>query len=682
MLSRQPSLAACLAAVTSAILLTSGCTGCNRQKRDREAGSSLPAPPGAAQTHKALRGPHGRLIMLGFDGVDTRWRDRYIAEGKLPALAKLTTAHEGRAYRPLRSTNPPQSPVAWTSFATGTEPGEHGIFDFIGRSFNPDGPLPIVPKIATTSFEVQPSGPPVARNLRTGPAFWQLLGNAGVRVVALHVPYSFPPDPMREGRMVSGLGVPDLRETNSTFTYAATDVTAEQAKRPPGGGVLVPLAMKDDRGTFDLEGPSVPGKPGERMRVAVEVARAGGNLAVTIAGKTVALEPGRFSDWVEIAFTHGAQSVSGIVKLVALEAGKDVRLFITPISMHPRAPYSPFSYPKAFSAQIADELSSLYKTEGWDHDTSALNAEVVDEGVFLTDLESIERQRKEMLFQRLGKDDWDLLIWVSTATDRVAHMFYRLTDPQHPRYDAALAQKYGDAIEREYKRMDATVAAVLEKMRSDDTLLILSDHGFHGYRRGLHINQWLRREGLLTLKNGASGSELEFLLDVDWSETKAYALGTGQIYVNRRGREPQGIVNESDAPAVQQKVRDGLLALRDGERGDAKVVDEVYLGEQAFPGARAADRPDLQIGFAEHYRTSWESILGGVPAELFADNTKKWSGDHAASDVKDTPGILISNRPIDRATPAIVDFAPTALSFFGQALPNQYTGKSLLKAPE
>ena len=319
--------------------------------------------------------------------------------------------------------------------------------------------------------------------------------------------------------------------------------------------MLVPLAMKGDRGRFELEGPSVPGGGGERMRMPVEVARgpAAGNLTVTIAGKPITLEPGRSSDWVELAFTHEALSVSGIVKLVAIDAGKDVRLFITPISIHPRAPYSPISYPKAFSAQIADELSSLYKTVGWDHDTSSLNAEVVDEGLFLTDMESIERQRKEMLFQRLGKDDWDLLIWVSTATDRVAHMFYRLTDPQHPRYDAALAQKYGDAIEREYKRMDATVASVLEKLRSDDTLLILSDHGFHGYRRGLHMNQWLRREGLLKLKSGANGSEL-------------------RVPARRRLEQDQGL-RARHGPDLPEPQRARTARHRDGRRG-ARAAEE------------------------------------------------------------------------------------------------------------
>jgi predicted AlkP superfamily phosphohydrolase/phosphomutase len=647
---------------------------------------SEPKPgPGSDDRAAALdkKPERGRLIMLGFDGVDPEWLDRYASEGKLPAIDAMRRAHGGRGYKRLRSSNPPQSPVAWASFATGTEPGDHGIFDFIGRSLpQAAGGLAVVPRVATTSFEPQEIGPPVARNLRTGEPFWQRLGNAGVRVVALNVPYSFPPDPMRDGRMLSGLGVPDLRETNSTFTYAGTEVTAEQAKKPPGGGVLVPLAMDQGKGSFELEGPSLPGGKGKRMRLSVQLTTdvAGNRARVELSGKALDLQVGVMSDFVELEFAQDTHRIAGIARMLLLEVGARTRLFVTPISMHPRQPYAAFTYPKAFSAALADSVG-LYKTVGWDHDTSALNAEVIDEAAFLADMQSIEVQRRKMLDERLAKDDWDLLIWVSTATDRVAHMFYRLIDPEHPRYDAALAARYGNAIADEYVRMDATIAAVQKVMRPSDTLLILSDHGFHGYRRGLHVNQWLRKEGLLTLKEGAQGSDREFFLDVDWSKTKAYALGTGQIYLNRAGRERDGIVTAADAPALLEQIRKGLLALRDSERANAEVVRAVYLGAEAFAGKRSGEAPDLQVAFAEHYRTSWETILGGVPAALFADNDKKWSGDHAASDVADTDGILISNRPIAVEQPGIVDMAPTAVAHFGRERAKEHVGKAVLKAP-
>jgi predicted AlkP superfamily phosphohydrolase/phosphomutase len=633
-----------------------------------------PAPP------PAVSGP--RLIVLGFDGVDPRWLERWAQQGKLPVLQRLMAQHEGRAYHTLGSTNPPQSPVAWTSFATGTLPGEHGIFDFIARglSSSPSG-LPITLKVATTAFEVQPAGPPVARNLRSGMPFWQTLGNQGVKVVALNVPYSFPPDPMREGRMLSGLGVPDLRETNSTFSYVGSELSDEQIRRPPGGGVLVKLVMEGTLGRFVLEGPSVPDDLSSRMRLPVEV-RSGapaGGMTVTLAGRSYPLLLQQWSEFIEVEFSQGSTHIKGVLRLLALEAGQRTRLFVSPISFHPRDPYSPISYPRGFAGELADDLGHLYKTVGWDHDTSALNAELIDDAAFLKDMHAIEQDRKRMLLARLERPDWQLLIWVSTATDRAAHMFYRLTDPEHPRYDAELAKRFGDAIEHEYQRMDATVGEVLGKLRPDDTLLVLSDHGFHNYRRGLHVNQWLRSQGLLTLKDGQKFATREFLIDVDWTKTKAYAVGTGQLYLNLQGRERDGIVPRADAAGLLQQLKAGLLALRDKQKGNATVVRNAYVASDIFKGGRAADAPDLQIAFAENYRTSWETILGGVPKELFADNDKKWSGDHAASDVAETPGILISNRPLTKADPQIVDIAPTAHSFFQKAAPAHYAGKPLLE---
>jgi predicted AlkP superfamily phosphohydrolase/phosphomutase len=664
-------------------LVVAGCGGTSRRAPDDTA-STRATPTGTAAPAQPAQ-PKGRLLMLGFDGVDPRWLEQWAAQGKLPTLKKLMDANGGKSYRRLASTNPPQSPVAWTSFATGTPPGEHGIFDFIARGLShAPGPLPIVLSVATTSFEVQPAGPPVARNLRSGAPFWQTLGNDGVRVVALNVPYSFPPDPMREGRMLSGLGTPDVRETNSTFTYVATDVTDEQVKRPPGGGSMVKLLLTDGAGRFDLEGPSVPGGDGERIKLQVSV-RVGvpkSGMTVEVAGTAVALRLGEWSEFQRLEWVHGGTRVKGVLRYLALEAGKRTRLFVSPISIDPREPYSAIAHPRGFSASIADELGHDYKTVGWDHDTSALNAEVVDDAAFLADVAAVERDRRQMLLDRMGKSDWDLLIWVSTSTDRVAHMFYRLMDPEHPRYDDALAKRFGDAIEREYVRMDATVAEVLSRLGAGDTLLILSDHGFHNFRRGLHVNQWLRQQGLLTLKDGASSSSRDFLIDTDWSKTKAYAVGTGQVYFNLVGRERDGVVQPAQVPALTKQIREGLVALRDTERKGSQVVKQVYAGADVFAGARSGAAPDMQIAFAENYRTSWETILGGVPKALFADNDKKWSGDHSASDVAETPGVLVSNRPIANEQPAIVDFAPTAHAFFGKPAASQYVGRPLLNAAQ
>lgn len=643
-----------------------------------------PAPPPTAPGTGAVAAHQGRLVVLGFDGVDPRWMERWANEGKLPNLAKLMKARGGAQYRHLESTNPPQSPVAWTTFATGTPPGEHGIFDFIGRrvSTAPTG-LPVVPYQGTSSFEVQAAGPPVARNLRTGEPFWKTLADDGVRTVALNVPYSFPPDPMRAGRMLSGLGVPDLRETNSTFSYAGTDVA--DGERNVGGGVMTRLTVTDGVALYQLAGPTIPGSsPPARMTLPVEIRSRSGEsgapdaLVVKLDGTEHVLPVREESGFIEVTFKHEGTEVRGLLRMIALEARPGMRLFFTPISFHPARQYSPISYPQSFAGELVTDTDGFYKTVGWDHDTSALNEEVIDEELWLREMDQIERQRQQMLLARMGQNDWDMLLWVSTATDRASHMFYRLTDPQSPRYDAVLAARYGDAIERQYRRMDETVGRALAALGPDDTLLVISDHGFHNYRRGLNVNQWLRQNGFLTLRNDADASPRDFLLDVDWSRTQAYALGTGQIYLNLRGRERDGIVNESDITAVCARIKAGLEALRDAEKGNAVVVHRVYLGRTEFTGGRSADAPDLQLAFAENYRTSWESILGGVPAGLFLDNPKKWSGDHAASDVTETPGIIVSNRALPREHPGIVDLAPTAMRFFGRTPPAHYTGRSVL----
>jgi predicted AlkP superfamily phosphohydrolase/phosphomutase len=227
--------------------------------------------------------------------------------------------------------------------------------------------------------------------------------------------------------------------------------------------------------------------------------------------------------------------------------------------------------------------------------------------------------------------------------------------------------------------MDRALGRILEALRPDDVVLVMSDHGFHNYRRGLHVNSWLREKGYLVVREGTPTPPREFLLDVDWSRTKAYALGTGQIYLNVRGRERDGIVAPgAEYDALVAELKAGLEAIVDPEASGARVVRRAYARADAFRGAEDAVAPDLQLAFAENYRTSWESILGGMPAGLFAPNMKKWSGDHSASDAAETPGILVSSVRPSRDDPAIVDFGPTLFHLFDVAGPSGLAGRSFL----
>jgi len=260
-------------------------------------------------------------------------------------------------------------------------------------------------------------------------------------------------------------------------------------------------------------------------------------------------------------------------------------------------------------------------------------------------------------------------------------MFYRFLDPDHPRYDAVLAARFGDAVLRVYQRMDGIVGEALDRLGPEATLLVLSDHGFHSYRTGLNVNTWLRDHGYLVQGPVAAGAEKEdFFPGVDWMKTRAYALGTGQIYVNLRGREGRGVVAPgAEYDALLDAIARGLEAEVDPATGE-RLVAKVYKGSDIFPGAPPERMPDLQIAFRDGYRTSWRTPLGGIPGDLLEPNLKKWSGDHAASDVADTPGVILASRRLVTDDPAIVDLAPTALAFLGVPVPPEMEGHALLAA--
>ncbi len=267
-------------------------------------------------------------------------------------------------------------------------------------------------------------------------------------------------------------------------------------------------------------------------------------------------------------------------------------------------------------------------------------------------------------------------VW-GVETDRTSHMMYRLIDENHPRYDAELASRHGDAILKTYRRMDEIIGKVVSRLAPEDVLFVLSDHGFHSWRRGFNVNSWLVENGFMALKGGAKHTDRKFLQDVDWSRTKAYALGVGSIYLNVKGREGKGIVGPGkEYGRVVRDLADKLREVVDPATGQ-RVVDEVYIAEETWSGERIAEAQDLQVGLAPGYRVSSATPLGGAPKGLFEDNMKKWSGDHATSQTAITEGILFSNRSIAEKKVSILDLAPTILGLLDVPIPGGYDGKSL-----
>jgi predicted AlkP superfamily phosphohydrolase/phosphomutase len=223
-------------------------------------------------------------------------------------------------------------------------------------------------------------------------------------------------------------------------------------------------------------------------------------------------------------------------------------------------------------------------------------------------------------------------------------------------------------IREHYRTCDALVGRVLDAVGSDAFVIVCSDHGFGSFQRGVHLNGWLRANGFLTLKPGANGEE--FFKEVDWGQTRAYALGLGGIYLNRRGREASGILDDTEATEAARDIARGLTGLMDPDRG-ARAVERVVAREEIYSGPFTNQAPDLLVCTSNGYRASWTTALGGAPEAIFEDNTRRWGGDHIM-DPALVPGVLFSNRAITTATPSLVDLAPSILSTFGTVDPARH----------
>jgi predicted AlkP superfamily phosphohydrolase/phosphomutase len=619
-----------------------------------------------------------RLIVIGFDGQDPKLTDRFMAEGKLPNCAKLAAMG---SYSRLQTTFPPVSPVAWSTFSTGVSPAKHNIFDFLDRDLRTY--LPVLSSAfighATRVLKIGrfrlPLSRPDLRLLRKSKPFWCVLGEHHIWSTVLRVPITFPPDKFY-GAELSAMCVPDLAGTQGTFTLLTTRVSAGRFKE---GGTRVELRRNGEGFEASLEGPPnsfVDGTPTLTVPLSIRADRDGVRLELN--GESHALALGTMSGWIAVTFPAAPLvTVRGICRMLVTEVGEHVSIYVTPINIDPESPAMPISHPSYYATYLANKIGP-YSTLGLAEDTWALNEGVIDEGAFLRQAYDIDAERERMFFAGLEQLRQGSLVCVFDATDRIQHMFWRYLDPTHPAGQGRETAEHRNAIEELYIHNDALVGRALARLNDGDVLMVLSDHGFTSFRRGVNLNSWLHANGYLALKPGADGSA-EWLRDVDWSRTRAYALGLTGLFINVKGREAQGIVEPGEGVArLKQELIARLSGLSDDAR-DAVGITEAFDTKALYAGPYLENAPDLLIGYNAGYRTSWDGATGVVSGPVFEDNLKAWSGDHCI-DPRQVPGVLFCNRPIDAANPALIDIAPTALHLFGIKPPAYMEGSVLAVA--
>ncbi len=689
--------------------------------------------------------PKPKVIVLGFDGVDADLTEQWMNEGQLPNMARL---REQGTFRHLRPTIPAQTPVSWSTFATGIDPGRTGIFDFLRR--DPETYLPVfaafdegtepllfgeanrwagggvavilafglafvvlrlfrLPKKAALVVAVVlalaaghlarvfiekniPTKRPTVTNRQQGIPMWEALAGSGVKATVSRVPVTFPAKDFDNGHLLSGLGVPDISARVGKPFYFTSELNFNRGSSNEFSIDVVQLI--DNRGELPVEIQGPPNKlfddpPYISIPMTITVAEDRGSIEIAVSGQTITMRPGEWSDWVNFEFPFSSVvSVNGISRFHLISVQPEINLYLSPINLDPRSlpPGVRVTTPENWAPELAEQHGP-FKTIGWGIDTWAISEGFADEQMFWDDLEWTVAQFRG-LFNSFLEGDSDLLIHCFEFPDRVAHVFYRLHDTEHPAYDEELAAEWGDAILDAYKLMDQIVGeAMAAAERHDAALIVLSDHGFSTWRKSVNYNTWLVQNGYLGLKTGVEARErnLEVLFDhgefwenVDWSKTRAYALGLGDIYINLAGRESQGIVQPgAEYDDLKSELQQKLQAMVDPENG-RRPVSRVFTREEAYRVFDPNLIPDLIVSNSEGYRVSWQTSLGGVQKNVFEENANVWSGDHCSLDPEIVKGIFFYNRKLETdREPYIADIYPTVLGLYGVDPPYELDGKEL-----
>ena len=667
--------------------------------------------------------PHTRVVVLGIDGLDPDiLRDTIAAyPDRMQNFAALVA--QGGLHA-LGTTTPPQSPVAWSTFITGLDPGGHGVFDFIHRD-----PMHRTAIPSTTVSEETGRFPlpgvwkfPLggdSKSNRSGEAFWRILARKGVPADIWRMPANFPVEPA-EGLSFSGMMTPALDSAYGQYTFYSTDPPAGQFTI---GEKIVPVQVFDDRVKTSLTGPPnlfKDGDPPVSVPLTVFIDRKSNAAAIEVGSNVLVLEPGEWSDFVPVSFDMlpaYMMSISGEVRFYLRSIEPELELYASAVNIDPADPVMAVSAPESASAKLADRRTGIgpYYTQGMPEDVNALKSEVLTVPEFMQQASLVHDEGERMLDWALdhwlAKDDDGLLFFYFSTVDLCMHMMWRHGDVEHPHHDPAIAAQssqewsgrpgshWKDVTADLYMKMDKVVGHLRERIGDDATLIVMSDHGFAPYHRKFSLNTWLLEHGYLVLKPGQTkelpSQDAEhkpvYILDaVDWAKTRAYGVGFNGLYVNLAGRElddpktpedESGIVQPADAPALLQQLKQELEGIVDDGRGGARVVLRADLARDVYTGERIAEAPDILVGYDAGYDNSDESSLGRIPHAVLADNLGgTFNGSHLmAPDV--VSGVLLSNKPVLPGAHRLEDLTVEILAQFGQSPGPGMRGQRVLAQP-
>jgi len=648
-----------------------------------------------------------RIIIVAIDGMDYRLTRSMIEVGVMPNLAAL--AKEG-GFRTMGTSIPPESPVAWSNFITGQNPGGHGIFDFLHPKWETDKKtgehrlVPVDPVVYTEPVDLSlelfgydfPLAGGAQFNLRRGTAFWEILEDHGVPATIFKIPAHYPPT-ATDQQTFSGMGTPDVKGGYGTYTLY-TDNEFAIPGHVTSKGQLVTNTIYDNVFRDYLYGPvntliAVDEEAGEEppvtkvpFRVYIDPENPIAKIEIgeedDDEAKVLILSQGEWSDYISVDFEiiPHLVSVSGIVRFNLQEARPNFRLFVDPINIDPAAPASDVSTPSGWAQELAASYGT-FETKGMPENTGALKDGVITYDEYRDHSMLIYDKRKEMLFDLLEEQDGGVLFYYFCSIDLDCHMFWRLMDVNHPSHDPKASDINKNFIEWLYRDVDQVVGEIRTKLRKDDTLIVMSDHGFSPYYRTVNLNTWLLDHGYIQLKEEFAHADREGLdfSAVDWKRTQAYNVGFGSIYLNVAGRDPVGCVDPAEVNNVIDAICSQLVKEKD-PKTDRPVFLKMYKTREVYQGEAVTSAPNIVVGLLREYGVSDESALGEFSNEVIADNMSPWSGSHLMA-AEEVPGIVFSNRRIPLENPMLYDLTVTLLSEYGIEKGDQMIGQPMWRAP-
>jgi len=645
-----------------------------------------------AYASKKRSGSGKKVIVIGIDGMDPGLSKKMMLQGKLPNLKKL--ANKG-GFKPLGTSTPPQSPVAWANFINGAGPGSHGIFDFIHR--NPERQCsPFFSAAETVSgegywevgdhklqFDFWPFNHKPSETLlrRQGTPFWDYLDEAGIYSTFYDLPSNYPPSPSKYGnhQCLAGMGTPDMLGTYGTYQHFAENGPVRP--RDEGGGRRSMLFFENNEvAPAQIIGPTnALLKNPKPMTIDFLVHRdTNSNAAVIeIQGKKILLKKGLWSKWLKLDFELEMpafmpdKDIGGICRFYLQEVSPNFRLYVTPINSNPSDSALQLTEPPEFIEEMSKDLGLFYTT-GFQEDHKALSNKVFTDAEYARQAGYVLQERLNLLDYAIKNYDDGLLFFYFSSTDLQSHMFWWDSDEKHPVRSASEAKEYYNHLKGIYQKLDAVVGDIMKRYGDKATIIVMSDHGFANFKRQFNINTWLRQNEYIGPSNCNS-----LLVNADWSQTKAYGLGINGLYLNLKGRERDGIIEPGQQQEeLLQELITKLEAVTD--TNGEKVIRKVHRTDKEYAGPAMTLAPDLIIGYRRGYRASWDTCLGDMSDDILSDNDSAWSADHC-SDPLEVPGVIFSNRPIAATAPSLVDLAPTILTEFGLEVPSTMEGKNIFK---